>query len=274
MADVRNIAVCGTALGDGAILTADSEALGAEAAHLQTSQPGEVWRTNWAVAAGVDVDLGSAQDVAAVALLYTNVTDSATWDVRGAASAAELGTTPLVSVAQACRSTLVRDARGWRHALVYLATPALSAVTARYWRIAISDPTNPDGYLEAGRLVVSDPWRPELNLDRGWRLVRRDPSEHVRMSRGQLRVLDHGGGYDELTFRLSWLSRAEAYQGLAPRLDALRGGASGDLLVIRDPTAPDWDAEAVYGPPASVREIEHPHRDYYATEIRITERIP
>lgn len=36
--------------------------------------------------------------------------------------------------------------------------------TYRYWRITISDPTNPDGWVEVGRAFMGPLWRPAINM--------------------------------------------------------------------------------------------------------------
>ena len=274
MADDRNIAICDTALADAALVTADTAAPGVPATNLQTSQPGEVWRSNYVASGTFVVDLGEAAPVRAIALLYSNLSDTATWRVRGAASEAALGNAPRVEVAQAFGSTLPRDARGWRHGLAYLRRAAAAAIwTNRWWQIDLSDAANPDGYLEAGRLVMADPWQPECNLSLGWDFIRRDASLVERMVGGQLRT-ELRGAHDEFAFDLDWLSRAEAYANLGPLLDGRRKGGAGDLLVIRDPTAPDWDAEMIYGPPATERTFGRPYIHYYRTRITVQERPP
>ena len=269
---MTDLVIASPALGDAATITASTVMAGAPAAHLQTSQPGEAWRST-DTGPVLTVDLKAPRAPRLIALLYTSLTDVATWSIAAASDLADLPGAPGFTVAsRLCRSTLPRDARGWRHALAWLGATPAAARTYRYWRIALSDPTAAEG-VSAGRLVISEGWTPAINLDRGWRLVRRDPSEALRLPTGQLRTIERQP-YDELTLTLSWLSRTEAYIELAPLLDRVGRGAGGDLFVVRDATAADWDAEAVYGPLADDRSVTHPYLEYYRTTLKIVERTP
>ncbi len=40
-------------------------------------------------------------------------------------------------------------------------------VSARYWRFEISDVTNPDGFIDLGRLVISPGYSPSINMKQG-----------------------------------------------------------------------------------------------------------
>ncbi len=40
-------------------------------------------------------------------------------------------------------------------------------VSARYWRFEISDETNPDGFIDLGRLVISPGYTPSINMKQG-----------------------------------------------------------------------------------------------------------
>ena len=262
------LTIAAPTLSDEATLTAPPAAPGAPVSNLQTSQPGEVWRTNNAIFTGLHADLGAAAAVRLIALLYTNLSDQATWSLSAGNDLTTINSTPRIHrPPRLARSTRPRDARGWRHVLFWL-EEAAAARANRYWQITLADYGNPDGWLEAGRLVMAEPWQPQTNLDRGYGVLRQDPSVRTRMAGGQLRIL-RKFAYDEMVISLSWLSRDEAYHELAPLLDYHE-----DLLVMRDPTAADWDAEAVYGPLERAREFRHPYLEYYKTHLTFTERTP
>ena len=219
---MANLVIASPALGDAATITASSEVDGAPATHLRTSQPGEVWRSTGTTPA-LTIDLGASRRVNLIALLYTQCTDAATWTIGGSDTVTNIASAPTFATSGTFRSSAPRDARGWRHGLAWL-EPLLGASDAyRYWHIALSDPTYAAGFVQAGRLVVADGWQPGINLDRGWRMRRRDPSEAVRLATGQLRVVERQP-WDELTLTTAWLSRRRCDDGCAA-IPGLRGGS-------------------------------------------------
>lgn len=44
------------------------------------------------------------------------------------------------------------------------------------WKFEFSDPNNPDGYVDAGRLFMGPAWQPQRNMDYGGSLAWEDPS--------------------------------------------------------------------------------------------------
>lgn len=58
----------------------------------------------------------------------------------------------------------LEETKGYTAELIHL-LPA--GKTLRYWRVELSDPSNPDGYIEAGRLFIGPVWQPKFNMSYG-----------------------------------------------------------------------------------------------------------
>lgn len=56
---------------------------------------------------------------------------------------------------------------------------AATAQAARYWRFNINDTTNPDTYIDLGRLIIAGGFQPAINLDLGATLGLEDDSTSV-----------------------------------------------------------------------------------------------
>lgn len=82
------------------------------------------------------------------------------------------------------------------------------AVAGQSFQIDISNATNPDGYLEVGRLFIGPVLQPAYNADYDNVLTPVDTSEHTRMADGTL-ATDEGVQYRRFEFALSWLSDTE-----------------------------------------------------------------
>lgn len=117
-----------------------------------------------------DVDLKVARAVFVLAIPVHNLTTDATIQVQGASTASfataniVYDTTTLSAFATGLTAENMEGMNvGWTVVLA-------SAETARYWRFAIVDTSNPDGYVELGRVVVAAGWQPTINMAYGARL--------------------------------------------------------------------------------------------------------
>jgi hypothetical protein len=99
----------------------------------------ERWKTT-TTTAQVVIDLGSALDVSCFALAGHNATASATATLEG--NATDSWGAPSFSQAVTLADTT----------MLFLS----ATQTYRYWRLTITDGTNPDGYLQVGRIFLGE----------------------------------------------------------------------------------------------------------------------
>lgn len=200
---------------------------------LLTDQPGDVWQSDDLDDLYLVMDLGSAQDVNTVALLFTNATSSATWRIRAADSEANLTSAPGYdsTAVPLWTSTGIDDNRP--HAFIYFPTPK----SYRWWRIDIADASNPAGKFQAGRLILSKALAPARNVSYGWGrgLVHSGGAERTRDGALYART---GAVYPTTRFRLNFLSQAEAEGSLYGQL--ARAIGSEPVLFAQDPETADY----------------------------------
>lgn len=169
--------------------------------NLQTRNLGEKARTTNALAASsvLNLDLGSAQTIGVVALVAHNLSAAATVRIQGSSAADQ-------SVALYDSTALVYSGSDYAMALP---TP----VAARYWRISISDTSNPAGYVQMGRVFCGWAFKPTNPID--W-----NPALGVDSKTVVMEALDGTEYFDErpnhrvFQGQWSWLSDPEAYSFL------------------------------------------------------------
>lgn len=105
---------------------------------IRLSRP---WRTDDIASTWFKVDLGSAKDVDAIALIAHNLTSGATIHLQGNAT-------------DAWGAPSVDEVVTWRSGVIYLFLN--SAETYQWWRVTIADAGNSDGYLEIGRAMLCE----------------------------------------------------------------------------------------------------------------------
>ncbi|MFW7267546.1 hypothetical protein ACMAUO_06190 [Gluconacetobacter sp. Hr-1-5] len=131
-----------------ATLTADAQAARLPVSNLRNQQgaPSLGWRTP-GTAAGLALSLSAAAPLRAISLHRTNLTALATWTVTVSSGGQPVWTTnggPIV---------------GGQSVVVAPATLAGDTV-----RLTISDPTNPDGWLDVPLAYVGPLWQPVRNF--------------------------------------------------------------------------------------------------------------
>lgn len=140
-------------LSDAGTLTVTSAASGLPVTNLQSVYPWKVWRSTSAADQTIDLDLGAATSIDAIALVNHNLDDNGTWRIYlddNSSSFASPTYDP--GAADIHETTIDTDLLG---RLQPTAIRVLSApVSARYARIVLSNTGNATGYLQAGRLVV------------------------------------------------------------------------------------------------------------------------
>lgn len=177
------IQLCHSNLVDSATITASSEVASLPAANVAQAWRSKPWRSTGDSSEWIKFDFGSAQAVRAFALVGHNFTSGATVKIQ--ANATDVWTSPSIDV------TLTYHADN----LVYLWS---SDQSYRYWRISIEDGSNPDGYVEIGRVFLGPTTIPERNFIR-WGKERIDPTTITRSYDGA-ESFDERTAYDRLTF--------------------------------------------------------------------------
>lgn len=105
-------------------------------------------------------------------------------------------------------------------------------ITARYWKIQITDTSNADGYVEAGRLWMGPFWSPTINYAPGAGLSWEPRSDEQR-SRGGVLYFDQQASVRVFSFQLSAVTDVEAW-GTLMELQRTAGNAR-EVVVIPDP---------------------------------------
>jgi len=136
-------------------LTANAETVGMESVNLLDWQPQIVWRSNASLTPYLVIDLGTAQTINRLALLFCNVTAVATMRVRAAPSQANLTAAPIFDQTGLALPGTYDDG-GDKHAICRIA----GSISARWWRIDLSDAGNTAGYIESGRLWLGKAFEP------------------------------------------------------------------------------------------------------------------
>jgi hypothetical protein len=174
---------------------------------------------------------------------------------------------------------------GWRDAypagwtaedIAGLNVPLLHAfpetVTARYWSVQVSDPTNPAGYVDLGRLIVAGGFQPSINMAYGAGLG--FDNETVRETTdGGAALYDAKPTRRSLTGVLDLMPETDAYDEWF-RL-VMRHGKSGQLVVVYDPddTGARARQRAFLAVLKELSPIEHPYHVRFRTAFSALEEL-
>lgn len=252
---MANIIIARPELGDLASLTAGSSSASFPVANLQRKQPTDVWQSTGLSDLYIVADLGSVQPLNLVALLFTNATSNARWQIRAADTEAELTAAPTYDSGEGDGYLLqengdriyledgvsflrndpanpvlwasnTNEAR--RHGLHWI--PA--GISARWVRIDVADLSNAAGVFRAGRLYISNAWQPAVNMSigaaHGW-----EDSSKIGQTLGANDIPNSKPTRPFASFTLGFLSDVEADDNVY-EIDRARG-SSKDVLVVTDP---------------------------------------
>lgn len=220
-------------------------------ANLQDRVLATVARSNMILAVDPDIvmDLGQARRIGVLALVAHNLSVGAT--VRVLADEAGDFATPIYDsgfLAVWPAGMLPPELLEWEDDNFWLGTVSAevragyrapyihllpASQIARYWKVVLHDPVNPDGYLQLGRLFISETWQPEVNFSQGAQLGFEDRSVALE-SLGGTEFFDQRAKYRVQRLALNWLSENEAYSRMLEMQRQL--GQTGELLVIPDPS--------------------------------------
>jgi len=136
---------------DAATLTASSEDAEFPAENLQERHWTIPWRSTGCTSEWVKWDLGSALAIKALVIRGHNLTTGATVHIQ--ASATDVWTSPAVDETITITSAMISAG--------LISVNWTTAKTYQWWRLTIVDASNPDGYIELGRLFCGSYDAPE-----------------------------------------------------------------------------------------------------------------
>jgi hypothetical protein len=208
----------------------------------------------------VNIDLGSAKAVQAFGAIKTNLSASgATYRLRGSTVSDFL--TSVYDSGTVSANAHTPD--------LILGLP--SPVTARYWRLELSDTANADGFIQIGRLFIGPALAPADNYSKGAELgyVSRTG---VQQSLGGVDHFDIRAGRRLFTFALDWLTEAEAHNQ-ALELQRLCD-IHGEVLLIRDPADTTYNQQRHFlGRLQQLSPIKNPYLTNHQAGFEILEMI-
>lgn len=205
----------------------------------------------------ITIDLGSSQQIGVVALVSTNLSVTATVRIRGADNA--LMTSPDYD-----SGTLGT----YQH--TDFAT-SFTQVDARYWRIDITDTSNPDGYVEVGRLFIGSRFRPGINCETG-------ASIGVESRTIVQEALNGPEYFDERVNRRTWrgawtgLTDSEAYRQML--VIQQNTDISGEIYFFEDDEDIQYqDLRWFYARFRTLNAIEWPYVNRHSVAIEVSELL-
>ncbi|NKE43375.1 hypothetical protein HB662_01195 [Roseomonas frigidaquae] len=196
-----------------------------------------------------DVDLGAPRGIRIFALIGINITDVATYRLRGSRNA---GFTDVVFDSGAAGTNVwpvvySSDSLDWeddnwwtgRYAAEEIAgytwtlLHVLPVTTvARYWRLEVFDPTNAAGYVQAGRLFLAGQWQPDRGMAFGAQLALEDRTQ-IEQAEGGAEYFDVRPISRIFRFRLQALRRDDAH---SRAFEIMRqAGTHRDVFLVIDP---------------------------------------
>ena len=214
--------------------TATSETSSMPASNLDKVQPSDIWRSTSLTGQSIAVDLGSAKAVTALALMFTNLTASASWRVQA-------GTTTGVTDYDAGTVTAWAGATqntDRPHAFLDLTT---SAQTYRYWKITLTDAANPAGYFQAGRLVIASAFQGTRNYGFGAGRGFKDLSTQKDAFGGQL-IVEEKAKRPVVSFEVNWLTATE----MEATVLELQRNMTGAVFAMLDPATSTYRQGRMY----------------------------
>lgn len=204
--------------------------------NLQTYQPGEVARWTDLGTIAVEVDLTAAIGVNVFAFGPHNGSASAQVRIRAATSQAALTSSPSYDsgLISAWPATGRPTGYGYESDKLWSFFWFDPVKTFRYWRLDVSDASNPDEFFDIGRLYIADAWQPLIGARTGASKGFSDPSEHQLAIGGQTWVVSRSRSRT-LDLTLGFMSEDEMETNVY-EIQRRRGIAK-DILLVRDPLA-------------------------------------
>jgi hypothetical protein len=224
----------------GVTITASSEAKDADnlAANIggntEEWRIGKPWRTTGDSSEWVKFDFGSSQTITCVAIMAHNLTSGATVALQ--ANSSDTWGSP--SYSQALTIATDSDSNVIPR-LVYFKT---AGSLYRYWRLLILDPTNPDTYIQIGRVVLGQEYEATRDLSSDLRVELIDPSEGSK-SPGEVPVLTQKARFRRIRSSFQFVGQTETDKW-ATIFDHL--GNSRGAIICWDTDRPSKDSAYVF----------------------------
>ncbi|WP_419900658.1 hypothetical protein [Roseomonas sp. USHLN139] len=243
------------------LVTSESAALPAENLRSPEGSPARAWQTEDGVlSATLHLDAGASVTWRDFALAGTNLTPDATVRIR-------LGPTQF-TLNQHDSGLLPGPVRGYRQ-VVHIAP---TERTARWLRIDISDPGNPDGNLNIPLAFAGPVWQPDINIS--------PSSAYSPTGRTTERETQNGGllvrpEFYRRGYVLAHDATTEAEQWLQVEEMARVAWTGQNILVIPTPDSEHMQREALFGRLQTNSDFTFPYgaADLRAWRARIDERL-
>ena len=219
----------------------------------------------WHTAAGVKssylvFDRGASKLMQLLAVLGTNLTAAATLQLR--ASDADPNAVASLLLDTGVINAGVKAGYG-------AAYKAVTATTARYWRLDLTDTTVPDN-LQIGRVFLGPRWQTASNQNYGWNVTPLDPSDTAESYGGQ-EYADERPQRRQVQFVLDWLTKAEAFDNALAMARA--NGIVRDVLAINDIADTYLSEQAVWGRLTAFDPIFHRSTNFWSQKFTVRERL-
>lgn len=232
----------------------------------------------------IDIDLGQARSLRALALQNHNLSQSGSWRVKlgtsAGASDVYSGSYQAAWFLSFDSSQLEWGGNNWWDGTVdddYIRHPYIAPMllptwySARHVRIEIDDTTNPDGYIQIGRVFVGGGFTPTLGaaygLSEGW-----DDLSRLDYTLSGALVADIGRRRRWAKFELGHIGQSDEAPTVHEMLRRL--GTAGEVLYL--PNTSNWQDCQRYGFVGRLRElspIEYPYYKARSIGLAIEELI-
>lgn len=202
---MSNLKACYQNRADSATLTANPVAASSyPVTYLQNDERGYVFRSTSTAAQEVKGTWGGTAYTIGCAVLYRhNLVDGDTWRVQLYSGTAWTTSVYDSGTVSAFASGMFAD-WDWGFSVMYFTAVA----GVKSFKITVTSSSNPDGYVEAGRLllgpVVDAPYNPKYGFQIGWA----DGSSKSRNPGGSVMV-EAGGRYRQASFDMLLASEAD-----------------------------------------------------------------
>ena len=235
-------------------ISTSSSVTGLDGSQLRNDQgsASTAWQTTGCSAEIVRITTSATTTWQAFGLFRTNLTPSATvqWYVGG------------------INPFSLPVAAGFGQAVIIL--PA--SVSGTFVQVNISDPTNPDGFINVPLMYAGPAWTPQTNIDYTTAFGRDDQVDEV-LSRGGQEFPSVQWTRRRWDVSMQGIRASEVWtQAMALDLAARAGG---NVLFAPNPAGADLPREAVFGRLKSLADLSFPfgNADRRAWKARITERL-
>ncbi|HTR86193.1 MAG TPA: hypothetical protein VMI56_17045 [Reyranella sp.] len=225
---------------DAGTFSASSQVTRLPVANLQTRQPQKKWRSLPGTAASIAIALAQPIAANALALVAHNLSSAGLLRLRGALLQANVTTAPAVDTGwQSAWPITGKPAIAWPNWLSLLTWSGAPAVP--YWQLDIADPSNTDGFLEAGRLILGPQWQPSIGFDLSGTPVSFDANDQQTKTPWGYIFTDRrspaGGPARVFAVQITAANRKEVQAGIL-EMQRTRG-LWGDVVCCLDPGRPD-----------------------------------